>query len=115
MVSRTSGSKSPRSRRPPATTPEERENQLVAQAMDLAERQIQEGKASATVITHFLKLGSARESLERKKLEQENELLRARVESLASMQRVEELYSNALKAMRIYSGQDESEDGDEFD
>lgn len=88
--------------RPPATTPDAREKQLIAQAYDLAERQIAEGKASSQVITHFLKLGTGREALERDRLKGENELLRAKVDSLASSARVEELYAKALEAMQIY-------------
>lgn len=44
----------------PATTPEARENQLIALAVDLAEKQMREGTASAQVITHYLKLGSTK-------------------------------------------------------
>lgn len=102
-----------RPRRPPATTAEARERQLISQANDLAERQIRQGTASAAVITHFLKLGSTRERLERERLERENELLRAKVEQLASAKNVEQLYSEALHAMRAYSGQ--IEEGDDYD
>jgi hypothetical protein len=98
--------------RPPATTPEARENQLIAAAVDLAERQIREGKASSQVITHYLKLGTTREKLEQERLKGENELLKAKVESLASAARVEELYANALKAMRSYAGQQEPDDAE---
>lgn len=93
------------SRRPPATTPEGRENQLIAKAVDLAEKQLTEGTASSQVITHYLKLGSTREKLEQERLNRENELLRARSEAMASAKRVEELYSEALNAMRAYAGQ----------
>lgn len=96
--------RSAKSRRPPATTPEARENQLISAAVDLAERQILEGKASSQVITHYLKLATSRERLEREKLSRENELLQAKVEAIASAQRVEELYKNALDAMRSYGG-----------
>lgn len=68
------------------------------------------GTASAQVITHFLKLASTRERLEQERLTRENTLLTAKVEALASAQRVEELYANALKAMRIYSGNPEIDD-----
>jgi len=91
--------------RRPATTDESREAQVVSQAIDLAERQIQEGTASSQVITHFLKLGSTREQLEQDRLRRENELLQAKVESMASAKRVEELYAAALDAMRSYAGQ----------
>lgn len=106
-------SESPKTRRPPATTPEAREKQLVASAFDLAERQLAEGTASAQVITHFLKLGTEREKLERAKLNNENELLVTKRESYASGARVEELYEGAIKAMRAYTGQDLSEDYDD--
>ena len=95
-----------KSKRPPATTPEARENQLIAAAVDLAEEQILKGTASAQVITHYLKLGTTRERLEQDKLRRENELLQAKVASLASQERVEELYKNALAAMRSYTGND---------
>lgn len=101
-------------RRPPATTPEARENQMIAMAVDLAERQIADGTASAQVITHFLKLGTTRERLEQQKLSRENELLKARAESLAANKGAEELYGKALKAMRTYSGQDD-DDEDDYD
>lgn len=91
-------------RNPPASSPEERENQLINLAVDLAERQLIEGTASAQVITHYLKLGTTRASLEKEKLERENALLRAKTESLESQKKVEELYSEALQAMRAYSG-----------
>ena len=97
-------------KRRPAITPEARENQLISLAVDLAERQLQEGTASSQVITHYLKLGSGRERLEREKLEEENKLLKARTEQLQSMKRVEELYEEAIKAMRNYGGQGDADE-----
>jgi len=91
-------------RRPPATTPEGREHQLVSLAVDLAEKQLAEGTASSQTISHYLKLGSTREKLEQERLAQENELLRAKIEAISSMRRVEELYETALNAMRSYAG-----------
>ena len=101
-------------KRPPATTPEGRENQLVSLAVDLAERQLEDGSASSQVITHYLKLGSTREQLEQERLTRENELLKARVEQLASAKRIEELYETALNAMRTYAGQEPIDD-EEYD
>lgn len=109
---RVSNSDAPKNRRPPATTPEARENQLIAAAVDLAERQIREGSASAQVITHFLKLGSSREKLEQLRLANEVELMEVKKEQLASQARVEELYEGAITAMRSYTGsQPEMDDG----
>lgn len=91
-------------RHAPAKTPKGRENQLISLAVDLAEKQLQEGTASSQVITHFLKLGTERERLEREKLEQENLLIREKVNAIRAAERVEELYANAIAAMKTYGG-----------
>lgn len=88
----------------PASNPEARENQMIALAVDLAEKQLLEGTASSQVITHYLKLGSTNARLEKEKLIEENKLLKAKTEDIQSHKRVEELYINALDAMRRYSG-----------
>jgi hypothetical protein len=72
--------------------------------MDLAEEQIREGTASSQVITHFLKLGSTREQLEQQRLAHENELTRVRIEAMESAKRMEEMYAEAITAMRSYAG-----------
>lgn len=97
----------------PATTPEARENQLIALAVDLAEKQLLEGTASSQVITHYLKLGTQKEKLEREILESKKELMKAQTENLQAAKRIEELYTNALNAMKHYSGQDIQEDDDD--
>lgn len=103
----------------PAMTPEARENQLIALAVDLAEKQLIEGTASSQVITHYLKLGTTKEKIEREILEKQKDLIVAKTENLQSAKRIEELYTNALKAMQTYSGSlsvneqfDEDEDYD---
>lgn len=83
---------------------------MISMAMDLAEKQLLDGTASAQVISHYLKLGSTRERMEQERLVKENELLTAKVEMLASAKRVEELYEQALNAMRNYSGQADHDD-----
>jgi len=88
----------------PALSSEAKENQLVSLAVDLAEKQLREGTASAQVITHYLKLATTREKLEKERLEEENKLLRAKTEALQSAKNVEELYKEAMNAMRTYSG-----------
>lgn len=104
----------PPPRRRPATTPVARENQLISLAVDLAERQMREGTASAQVISHYLKLGSSRERLEQERLEKENSLLDAKREAYESAQRVEAMYTEALNAMRSYSGQAPLETNDDY-
>lgn len=102
-------------KRRPATTDEGREGQLVSLAIDLAEKQLEQGTASAQVITHYLKLGSTRERLEQERLHRENQLLNSKVEMMASAKRVEELYAEALNAMRNYAGQAFDQQEDDFD
>jgi hypothetical protein len=90
---------------------------MISLATDLAEEQIRAGSASSQVISHFLKLGSTRERLEQERLEHENALLEVKKEQIESQQRIEELYVDAIKAMRSYSGdmpppEDNVEDSD---
>jgi hypothetical protein len=99
--------------RRPATTLEGSENQMISLATDLARKQLKNGTASAQVISHYIKLGSTRELLEQERLSRENDLLTARVEQLASTKRIEELYEEALNAMRTYAGQDPTDFGDD--
>lgn len=99
----------------PVTTPEARENQLVALAHDVAEKRLREGTASAQEVVHFLKLGSSREKLEQERLELENGFLAQKTEALKAQARVEELISDALDAMRGYSGQEPVSRGDDYE
>lgn len=108
MASSRTEREEPYSRRPPATTPEAREKQLVSLAVSRAEQQIRDGTASAAVLTHYLKLASTREQLEQEKLRRENALLAAKAEAVESAKRVEELYKEALVAMRAYQGIDDA-------
>lgn len=94
----------------PALSPEARENQLISLAVDNAERLLREGTAPSQIIVHYLKLASTKERLEKEILEKQKELITAKTESLQSAKRVEELYTNALNAMRTYSGQGDPDD-----
>ena len=94
----------------PALTPEARENQMISLAVDLAQKQLMEGTASSQVITHYLKLGSTKERIEKEILEKQKQLIEAKTQSLQSAQRIEELYTDALNAIRKYSGQGDSDD-----
>lgn len=97
----------------PALSPEARENQLIDLAIGLAETQLREGTASSQVITHYLKLGSTRERLEKERLIEENKLLQAKTKALEDQKELKEIYSEALKAMRRYNGQAGDDDYDE--
>lgn len=88
----------------PALTPESRENQMIALAVDLAEQQLRDGTASSQVITHYLKLGSTKERIEKEILQKQKELIAAKTDAIKSAKQVEELYTQALDAMRLYGG-----------
>jgi hypothetical protein len=109
----TSSSGSSKSIRP-ALTPEARENQLISLAIDLAEKQLLDGTASSQVITHYLKLGSTKERIEKEILGEQKKLITAKTEAIQSAPRMEALYKNALDAMREYGGQGRSGGQDEY-
>ena len=94
----------------PGLTPEARENQLIYLATELAEQQLRDGTASSQVITHYLKLGSTKERIEKEILEKQKELISAKTKALADAADMKELYSEAIKAMRRYSGNGDAEE-----
>lgn len=109
---KTKPSLDPKTKTKPAMSPEARDNQLIGLAVDLAEQQLREGTASSQVITHYLKLGTAKEKLELQMAEEQVKLLQAKTEAIQSQKRIEELYADALNAMRGYSGQRVNDEGD---
>lgn len=89
-------------RRAPDLTPEARENRMIDLAYRQAERQLEEGTASPLVLVNFLKLGSERSRLETERLRAETDMLKAKKQYLESSERTEELYQNAIDAMKRY-------------
>lgn len=94
----------------PALSPEARENQLISLAIDLVEKRLIEGTASSQETTHFLKLATYKSKLEQEILEKQKELISAKTEAIRSSEEIKELYGEALKAMRNYSGQGEPDE-----
>ena len=88
----------------PAITPEARENQCIALAMDLAEQQLRDGTASSQVITHFLKAVASKSELEKEKIRKENLVLEAKAKAYQSSEEIKALYEDAMNAMRNYTG-----------
>lgn len=95
----------------PALTPEARENQMIALAMDLVEERLRNGTASSAETVHFLKLASSKEKLEQEILEEQKKLLEAKTENLKSAAKAEGLYAEALDAFRSYSSSGGTVDG----
>lgn len=94
----------------PALSPEARENQLISLAVDLAEKQLMEGTASSQVITHYLKLGSTKERIEKEILEKQKELIEAKTQSYRSQESMDAMYKEAIAAMKRYSGNGDSDE-----
>ena len=103
-------SSEPQRKTRPALTPEARENQMISYAVDLAEKQLREGTASSQVITHYLKLASVKEQLEREKIRQEIELQKAKTKALASDEEIKTMYKDAIEAMKRYGGYGDQDD-----
>ena len=100
----------PEIKSPPVLTPEAREQQLVSLAIDLAEKQLREGTASSQVITHYLKLGSSKEKLEKEILAEQKKLVVAKTSAIEAEGDLRELQADAIKAMRVYNGQSEEQE-----
>ena len=83
---------------PVILSPEAEENEMIALAMKQARKQLMEGTASSQIVVHFLKLASTAEAIEKEKAKRELELLEAKTEAIKAAERVEELYSEAIKA-----------------
>ena len=100
-TSNPSGTSKPRR---PALTPEARLNQVVCDAMDLAESQIRAGTASSQVLTYFLKIGHEQEKnrLELEKLREENALLRAKTSAIESEKDRAIFYREVIDALTSY-------------
>lgn len=83
---------------------EDRENVCIRLAMDLAERRLREGTASAQEVTHFLKLGSTKERMERQLLEKQIAYTSAKTAAMVNPSMEEEKYNEVLEALKEYGG-----------
>lgn len=98
------------SKRPPATTAEARQKELIGLAIDLVERKLRDGSATSQETVHFLKLATVKEGLEQEKLVAENKLLAARVTAMAQNESIEKLYAEAISAFASYQTGEDSEE-----
>ena len=97
-----------------AINPEARESQLISYAYDLVEQRLLDGTASAQETVHFLKLATQEQRKKEERMELENQLIKAKTEQIQSQKHIEELYAEAISAMREYGGKGGS-DEDEYD
>ena len=110
MAKATTSSSKSKPKMRPALSPEAREAQMIALAMDVAEERLRNRTASSQEVVHFLKLGTSRAELEKEKLKRENKVLEAKAKAYESSEEIKTLYENALKAMRNYSGAGEPDE-----
>lgn len=96
-------------RRPPATTPQDRAQQMGAYADSFAEEQFLNGTASSQLTIFYLKQVSQREELELEKIRQENMLLQQKRDDMASNARAEDMMAEVFSAMKKYAGVDDDE------
>ncbi len=89
------------------TSPEAIENEMIALAVREVEYRIRTHTASSQELVHYLRMSSEKERLEREKLEAEVELQKVKAAAIESGKHMEELYNNAINAMKLYSGVEE--------
>lgn len=93
--------------RRPALTPEARENQLIAEAIDLVEQRILNGTASSQETTHFLKLGSTKAQYEKEVLKMQRDLMQAKIDNIKSYEKNEEFQQQVIEMFKKYSGEED--------
>lgn len=98
----------------PTLSPEAQERRCIALAMNLAEQQLRDGTASSQLITEFVKRGSTRAKLEEEILAEDKKLKAAKTEMIQSQKRIEELYDEAISAMRRYAGQGDNNEHEDY-
>ena len=96
----------------PGLSPEADENQLISLSIDAAKKMLVEGTAPTSIVLHYLKLATTRERMEREMMATQKELMEAKKQALESQAKVEQLYVNAMKAMRRYSGYGDPDESD---
>lgn len=96
-------------RRPPATTPQDRAQQMAAYADAFAEQQFLDGTASSQLTIHYLKSVSRREELELEHIRQNNLLLQQKRDDMASNARAEDMMAEVFAVMKKYAGVDDDE------
>ena len=93
----------------PARTPEVKEKQMINLAVDLAEKQLRDGTASSAVITHYLKLASSREQIEREMMINQSKLVAAKADQIAFGKETEVTNQSVLEALKGYRSSEEDE------
>lgn len=93
----------------PALSPKQREDRLISLAYDRTEAMLADpnSKVSSQMLTYLLKRGTIEAEIELEKLKKENKLLEAKTDAIETSKREAELYEEAMRKFRYYSGEDE--------
>lgn len=104
-VTKTTRKDRQRSSKPiPAINPENRVQQIAGLALDRMEERIISGKATGAELVYMAKIADPERQLRMQKLEAETKMAYAKKRNLEFDERQEELYKEAIDAMRHYQG-----------
>lgn len=92
-----------------SSTPEGRENELIDMAYNEVAFRIANHTATSAELVHFLKMGSARERLEREDKEADMQLKKAKTVAIEEGRSMEQLAKDAIDAFKLYHGSDEED------
>lgn len=98
----------------PARTPEGRENQLINLAVDEAEKRLQNGTASSQLLCLLLNLATTKAKLEMEKMRSDLRVSEAKIRQIDSQESSGDLYAEAIRVFKEYSG-DPSTEEDDYD
>lgn len=105
----------PRKKTVPARDPKARENQLIALAVELAEKKLRDGTASSQIITTLLNLATTKYKLELERIRADINFKESKAESLRDSEDLKDLYAGAIEAMRSYRGYSEEEEEEDWE
>lgn len=89
----------------PSELERERENMFLA--TELAAKQLRDGTAKAQVVTHYLRMSSPREDIERRMMEAKIALLEGQLAACQNDMATQALIIEALESLREYRGSGE--------
>lgn len=98
----------------PALSPENEEGQCISLAISLVKKRLMEGTASSQETTHFLRMASTETRLKNELIKTQQELMQARIKSIESEERKEALFTEAIEAMKRYSGNSDYNDEEPY-
>lgn len=103
MAKEKTEAKKPTGPRPSFKTQEAYEQYLIGLAYNLVEERLLDGTATSQETVHFLRMGSAREKRAAELENTQINLKKAQIEQLESQKHMEQLYQEAINAVKSYA------------